>query len=717
MVTWWKRIKYSSITKAVACILLSIAVLLVFQGSLILEETRYQSPYYENWNIQNELITKAGYVRDWIVRYTGENIFDKTQITEEEVDKYIQDSEALRTSKEKAILDGTEQEVTAIEERAKEGILADRKQYKAKIEEALASPNVLYFAVNKNTNEVITNLESYSGKNQEEIINMLTSKPLYIKGNGATLALYEGNNMWNEGQFQNYYNGKAFVEQYDYEIYVTLADTFVPGDIFYTQKTKDMQLVAAKEIAIPQVIIGALFILLISLYGLKVIGKTPQSTEKIVMKQVDKVSFEIQGVLALVAVILWISLFGRISYIMITCRSVYFDLETYGMSFLIIYIMLTLGLGIALVPITSFIRHVKNKSAKQNWLCIRLMQNMANAIKEDNMVGWVIGGGAVYVFIIGFLVFLMVVGTSPILSLILWIVIMIMLAGAFLGIIKLTIDYVEIAKTSQEIAGGDLEAKVELTHTLPIMARMASNLNNIGQGLEESVEKSLKSERLKTELITNVSHDLKTPLTSIISYIDLLKDEEIENKVAQEYIEVLAERSNRLKQLVEDLVEASKAATGNLKSDLQVLKLNELVLQAMGEYSDRLAEGHLEVVVKPLEEVSILADGRHMWRIIENLLSNVSKYAMSYTRVYIEVRQDGEYGKLIIKNISKESLNLLDASELTERFVRGDDSRTTEGSGLGLAIAQSLTQLQHGKLSIHLDGDLFKVEVSIPCSR
>ena len=589
MVTWWKKFKYSSITKILACVLLSIGVLMVYQGGLILNQAHYQSPYYENWTIQDELIRKAGYVRDWIVRYTNEDIFDKSQITDEEINEYIQNSEVLSINQE-SILDDTE--LADIQQRAKEGILADRRLYKATIEKALDSPNVLYFAINNNTNKVLTNLKSYNGKNKEDMINAFTSKPLYIKGDGATVTVYKDGNMWQEGNFPNYYTGEPFVEQYDYDIYVALADHLVPGDIFFEQKIQYMELDAAKEKAIPETIIGAVLILLISIYGFKVTGKINQDTEQIAMCKVDKLPFEIQGIVALFLGVLLggfcLGVLGGMPYIMTICRNVYFNLDTYGISFLGIYIMLIMELIIVLVPITSFIRHAKNKSIKQNWLCIQLIKKIVGAIKEDNMVGWIIGGGVLYVLTIGFLVLIMVIRGGGFFSLIIWLFIMMLLAAAFLGILKLTIDYVQIAKASQKIASGDFETKVGLTYTLPIMRRMANNLNNIGQGLEEAVEKSLKSERLKTELITNVSHDLKTPLTSIISYIDLLKDEEIENKVAHEYIEILAERSNRLKQLVEDLVEASKASTGNIKSDLQVLNFNELVLQAIGEYSDRL---------------------------------------------------------------------------------------------------------------------------------
>ena len=267
---------------------------------------------------------------------------------------------------------------------------------------------------------------------------------------------------------------------------------------------------------------------------------------------------------------------------------------------------------------------------------------------------------------------------------------------------KVAFDYRRILQGTRNIARGNLEHKIHLEKSLPVLVELADTVNTIGTGLEKAVEQSVKSERLKAELITNVSHDLKTPLTSIISYIDLLKGEEINNEVAKEYIGVLDERSNRLKHLVEDLVEASKAVTGNVEAKLEPFMLDELVLQAVGEYTDRLEDQGLQLVMSKVQSVKVIGDSRHAWRIVENLLSNVSKYAMPQTRAYMEVLNQGEYGTFVIKNISKEALNI-NPEELTERFVRGDASRTTEGSGLGLAIAQSLIDLQAGQMAISIE--------------
>ena len=248
----------------------------------------------------------------------------------------------------------------------------------------------------------------------------------------------------------------------------------------------------------------------------------------------------------------------------------------------------------------------------------------------------------------------------------------------------------------------------ELEGTLKIMAKY---INDIAGGFTNAIEQSLKSERLKTELITNVSHDIKTPLTSIINYVDLLKKQEINNAQIEQYIAVLDKKSQRLKKLIEDLVEASKVSSGNVKLNIETINLKELLNQTIGEFEDKLEKKNLKIEMDlPNENVLIKADNRYLYRVIENVFSNVSKYALEGSRVYIKLYKNSNDVNLEIKNISKDKLNI-SAEELMQRFVRGDKSRYTEGSGLGLSIAESLTELQGGKFKIYIDGDLFKVEL------
>ena len=241
--------------------------------------------------------------------------------------------------------------------------------------------------------------------------------------------------------------------------------------------------------------------------------------------------------------------------------------------------------------------------------------------------------------------------------------------------------------------------------------KVVHQLNDIAGGLENAINEKMKSERLKTELITNVSHDIKTPLTSIINYVDLLKKEDIKNEKVQEYIGILDSKSQRLKKLTDDLVEASKASSGNIKLDMEKLEVNELIKQVSAEFDEKYKANSLkEIITYTNEPAFIKADSRYMYRILENMYSNVSKYAMKNTRVYTDILK--EKGKVIIqiKNISSQKLNI-SVDELMQRFVRGDSSRNTEGSGLGLSIANSLTNLQGGEFNIYLYGDLFKITI------
>lgn len=277
------------------------------------------------------------------------------------------------------------------------------------------------------------------------------------------------------------------------------------------------------------------------------------------------------------------------------------------------------------------------------------------------------------------------------------------------AILYLVLAFQRLRKGAKAIAQGEEQVVIDEKHLIADLKDHAEDLNHIRDGLSRAVDERMKSERLRTELITNVSHDIKTPLTSIINYVDLLSREETENEKTKEYVEVLQRQSARLKKLTDDLVEASKASTGNLPVAAEKLELGVLLDQTAGEYGERLAEKNLDLrVTKPEEPVYVQADPRHLWRILDNLMSNINKYAMPGTRVYLDLTREGGRAALSFRNISAQPLNIR-PEELTERFVRGDSARSTEGSGLGLAIAASLAKLQHIDLELNVDGDLFKV--------
>ncbi len=285
-----------------------------------------------------------------------------------------------------------------------------------------------------------------------------------------------------------------------------------------------------------------------------------------------------------------------------------------------------------------------------------------------------------------------------------------MLAGwliVFLVMLK------KVQTGAEEIAKGNINTEISTTDLVGDIKKHANTLNNIREGLSVAVENEIKSERMKTELITNVSHDIKTPLTSIINYIDLISKEETNNPKIVEYTEIVTRNADRLKRLTTDLIDVSKVSTGNVNLELQPCQIDTFISQVVGEYIERFEEKNLELIIElPEEPIFILADSKHIWRVFDNILNNSLKYAQAGTRVYLNTIKVNENEiSISLKNISAERLSIT-PSELTERFVRGDKSRNTEGSGLGLSIATSLVELQNGKMIIDIDGDLFKVTIN-----
>lgn len=281
-------------------------------------------------------------------------------------------------------------------------------------------------------------------------------------------------------------------------------------------------------------------------------------------------------------------------------------------------------------------------------------------------------------------------------------------------VLKIVFQMETLQKHAKKMANGNLESKVDTSKMINPFKKHGEYLNKIGEGMSVAVNERIKSEHFKTELITNVSHDIKTPLTSIINYVDLLKKENIQEPKVQEYIEILQRQSARLKKLIEDLMEASKASTGNIVVELELCDINILLTQTLGEFEEKLNQKGLEFVInKPEESVYIMADNRHIWRIFDNLMNNIYKYGQPGTRVYINLESKDNEAIIIFRNTSNYQLNI-SSDELLERFVRGDSSRHTEGSGLGLSIAQNLAELMGGSLKLYVDGDLFKVVLSFP---
>ncbi|WP_455717936.1 sensor histidine kinase [Anaerosporobacter sp.] len=384
------------------------------------------------------------------------------------------------------------------------------------------------------------------------------------------------------------------------------------------------------------------------------------------------------------------------------------------------YFIRLFGVYIAMYPIFiynffSLVRRIKCNTLRSNMLLVRIGSRL-NAWSHRYFAHKELTYQATAILAVFFVLILITallfkIPGFTILALIILFVLFFVFGRYFLNAVT-SLSY--LIKETKKISDGDLTHKINETEVIPNIRVLSKYINNISNGLSNAVDEKLKSERLKTELITNVSHDIKTPLTSIINYVDLLKKEHLDNETALQYIEVLDSKSQRLKTLIEDLVEASKASSGAITLHMQKLNLVELIKQTIGEFEDRLAQSDLEIDLTEIEEpLYIYADGRSTFRILENVFSNVNKYALKGTRVYIDFEANEETVSVSVKNISATKLNI-SADELMERFVRGDLSRNTEGTGLGLSIAQSLASLQNGTFDIVLDGDLFKAIVTFP---
>ncbi|MBM7872216.1 signal transduction histidine kinase [Clostridium pascui] len=356
--------------------------------------------------------------------------------------------------------------------------------------------------------------------------------------------------------------------------------------------------------------------------------------------------------------------------------------------------------SLGLIFVLTLIKHIKNRTFIKHTLVYKIFYKVFKFAKE------VYNNGSFAVKVA-----LITIG-YPILVALTFFMFPITIGAAVWIAFKKTKEFQLIKDGVERVKNGELNHKINL-ESKGELGKLASNINSITEGLNKAVENEVKSERLKTELITNVSHDIRTPLTSIITYVDLLKNETDKSK-SDEYIEILEQKSQRLKVLTEDLFEASKASSGSIPVEYEKIDVTSLITQGLGELNDKIEELGLEFKLNhPKDKVYIKADGKLFWRVIENLLSNIFKYALTGSRVYIDIEDLESQARIIIKNISAYELNI-SANELMERFKRGDESRSSQGSGLGLSIAKSFIDIQNGKFHIEIDGDLFKAVIQMP---
>ena len=419
---------------------------------------------------------------------------------------------------------------------------------------------------------------------------------------------------------------------------------------------------------------------------------------------IDKIPFDLYTALTVFAGIFLIAAMAEVSYS--------------NTAMLVVVLIAALGVIAALISLLwcmSLAVRIKLGTTIKSCIiyrvgawCLRLIKKVFYTFKDGLKAIPMFPRAVLIIAAILFVEFLWIAiaGTSPGKQLFGW---FIERAVLVLATLYALLSMKQLLEAGQRIAKGELDCKVDTSKLRGPFKEHGEDLNSITDGMNRAVGERMKSERFRTELITNVSHDIKTPLTSIINYVDRLEKEQPENEKMREYLEVLDRQSAKLKKLIDDLLEASKASSGSLSVNLTECELGILLDQMAGEYSEKLSAAGLELILtKPEESVKIMADGRHMWRIFDNLLNNICKYAQRGTRVYLDLTADALKAVVTFRNISATRLNI-SGDELTERFVRGDSSRNTEGSGLGLSIAQSLAQLQKGALDITVDGDLFKV--------
>ncbi|NLK50885.1 MAG: HAMP domain-containing histidine kinase [Syntrophomonadaceae bacterium] len=361
---------------------------------------------------------------------------------------------------------------------------------------------------------------------------------------------------------------------------------------------------------------------------------------------------------------------------------------------------ITAGIGaLGLILVLSLVRHLKNRTLLKHSLLYTVLHKVYRFLQRyaSGSLGWKIA-----VVVIGY----------PLLVALTFFMFPVTIGAAVWLAFKKVQEYQAIQAGLARVREGDLQHKIAVIGSGEL-AKLAEDINRMTEGLNKAVANELKSERLKTELITNVSHDIRTPLTSIITYVDLLKGEKDPDQAAK-YLEVIDQKSQHLKILTDDLFEAAKASSGSIPVNLERIDLTSLITQGLGELDDKIQAQQLEFKLNhPPEKVYITADDKLFWRALENLFANIFKYALPGSRVYIEVDDLGESARLVLKNISAAELNV-SAEALLERFVRGDEARSTQGSGLGLSIAKSLIEMQRGRFDLEIDGDLFKVIILMP---
>lgn len=561
----------------------------------------------------------------------------------------------------------------------------------------LQNKNLKFLIIDNKTKEAITNVnQTLNTDTIEEIKNELNSYSYfwsYEQGNVDTnVSLLSLENIVYQSPYTD-------LQQYDCTIYTGMQAPLQYSDYYYHYEVMYDNVLVPYENAIFSLFIDILLIFIAMIFITIYAGKK-KGKEEIELDVLDKIPYEFVLAFLFLAIGVAVILINELEN-QIDDKMNMMMIMTYIVGSMISYV-------IGMLFYLTTVKRIKTHTLWKNTIIYRfykLIEKGVNSISHNLSLSLELG-----IIIIGYTILLLFCffllsnvgpGVLPFL-LGLW---GIMFYWGFRYLKKLK----QMKEMIKELYEGNTQIRLNENEYTGELKQLCIYLNDIAGGFQNAINKSLKSERMKTELITNVSHDIKTPLTSIINYVDLLKKEKMPNQKATEYLEILDQKSQRLKRLTEDLVEASKASSGSIKLNMEKLDVKELIQQVSGEFQDRLKEKKLELILNlPEEEAMITADSRYLYRVMENMYSNIVKYALPKSRVYVDVTLQKGIVEINLKNISKEKLNIT-AEELMERFVRGESSRNTEGSGLGLSIAQSLTELQKGTFQIYLDGDLFKV--------
>lgn len=558
---------------------------------------------------------------------------------------------------------------------------------------AASASNVRYFLIDRERKQVYTNVPDYRKSSENEIVEYIKSHGAYCVYDSQVLSVDDQNIELSVTELYGYAEKYGMSGSDDYVLAIAIDTDYPAQDILYVGYERYQRLQPIAWLTLIAGIVGIVGYF-ITIVILTIKAGTDPDEEGIQLAWFDYWKTEISIVILL--------LLASAGIVPLYILDEYFSFLTRE------GIIGLVALGENIIFLAGWLSLMRRAKAKMLWknsiactAAVMIQGAFENSRRTTKVLAIFVG-----YLLIDFL--LMQTGKLS------YLLLLIFNAAVAAMLLKEAIQDQKLLDGMKKLKEGELDYQYQMEEFSGFRKEFAEALNGVHQVFLNSVMESMKNERMQTDLITNVSHDIKTPLTSIINYVDLLKRENIDNERASAYIDVLEQKSLRLKHLTEDLVEASKISSGNIKLECMQIHMQEMIYQASGEFADKFEARKLKIIENlPKEPLYIRADGRRLWRVLENLFNNVAKYAMPNTRVYVDLLDLGSEIKFSIKNISEQRLNI-EAKDLTERFIRGDISRSTEGSGLGLSIAKNLTEIQGGKFYIYLDGDLFRVTITFP---